>query len=59
MHKDEIKGGFKEAVGKMKDKVGEATENPRLEAEGEADQVEGNIQQGVGKVKNTLHKAID
>jgi uncharacterized protein YjbJ (UPF0337 family) len=35
------------------------SDNPRLEAEGQADQVEGNVQQGVGKVKDFLHKAID
>ena len=37
VNKDEIKGKYEQAKGKIKDKVGEATGNRRMEAEGEAE----------------------
>ena len=45
MHKDEVKGGAKQARGAVKDAVGKATGDRKLQADGKADKVEGKVQQ--------------
>lgn len=59
MHKDEIKGSVKEAVGKVQSKFGQMADSPVDQDEGARKQVEGKLEKGVGKIKNALHKAID
>ena len=59
MHKDEIKGGLKEAEGKVQEKWGQMTDDPEDEERGLEKQAVGRTQQTVGKVKDALHKAID
>ncbi len=58
INKDEIKGKIKEATGTVKDKVGEATGNRRLEAEGEAENAEGHAQDAWGGVKRGVSNAV-
>lgn len=58
MHKDEVKGAAKETSGKIKDKLGEATGNKKLEAEGEVDQAEGKVQKSFGKAKESVRDAL-
>lgn len=58
LNKDEIKGKAKQIKGAIKDKVGEATNNPRLEAEGEAERLEGKVQEKAGKVRRKVSKAV-
>ena len=48
-NKDEVKGKGKQIKGAIKDKIGEVTNNPRLEAEGEAERLQGQVQETVGK----------
>jgi len=55
-NKAEIKG--KQIKGAIKDKVGEVTNNPRLEAEGEAERREGKVQEKVGKVRRKVGKVV-
>ena len=50
-NKDEVKGKAKQIKGAIKDKVGEVTNNPSLEAEGEAERREGKVQEKLGKVR--------
>ena len=57
-NKDEVRGKGKQITGAIKDKVGELTNNPRLEAEGESDRLEGNIQQNAGKGRRKISKVI-
>jgi uncharacterized protein YjbJ (UPF0337 family) len=57
-NKDEVRGKGKQITGAIKDKVGELTNNPRLEAEGESERLEGNIQQKVGKGRRKVSKVI-
>lgn len=57
-NKDEVKGKGKQITGTIKDKVGEVTNNPNLEAEGEAERLEGKVQQNVGKVRRKVSKVI-
>ena len=48
-NKDEIKGKGKQIKGAIKNKVGEVTNDPNLEAEGEAERREGKVQEKVGR----------
>lgn len=58
MHKDEIKGAAKEARGHVKDAIGKATGDRKLQADGEMDKVEGKIQKTAGKVKEAARDAL-
>ncbi|MBW7945811.1 MAG: CsbD family protein [Sphingomonadaceae bacterium] len=52
--KDRAKGLANEAAGNIKQAVGKATKNPRLEAEGIAQERKGEVQNAKGKVKGAL-----
>ena len=52
MHKDEAKGAAEDIAGSVKEGIGKATGNERLEAEGIAQRVEGKVQKGVGALKD-------
>lgn len=52
--KDEIKGGARQAGGKVEEGVGKAVGNDRMAAEGRADQTEGKTQKNVGKIKDAV-----
>lgn len=54
---DKVKGNTNEAVGKIKQGVGEATDNQRLKGEGQRQEVKGEAQQVKGDVKDTLKRA--
>lgn len=56
---DEVEGKVDRAVGAVKDKVGEATGNRDLEAEGEAQNAEGKGQETWGKLKRGVGDAVD
>ena len=56
---DKVKGNTNEAGGKIKQGVGEATDNQRLKGEGQRQEVKGEAQQVKGDVKDTLKKGID
>ena len=58
MHKDTAKGAMKDAKGSMKETVGRATGDERLEAEGAADRVAGKVQKGVGNLKDAARDAL-
>ena len=59
MHKDEVAGKVEQAKGKIKQKVGQATDDPQLVDEGVDDQIGGEAQEGVGKVKRKVADAAD
>ncbi len=56
---DKVKGMANEAVGNVKQGVGKATDNTRLQAEGKMQERKGEAQQAVGKVKDAIKKGID
>lgn len=58
MHKDEIKGAAKQARGNLKEAVGKATGDRKLEADGALDKAEGKLQQAAGKVKEAARDAL-
>ena len=54
MDKDRIKGSANQAKGAIKEAVGKATGDSKLQADGKADKVAGKIQNAVGGIKDTL-----
>lgn len=58
-NRDEIEGKFDQAKGAVKDKMGEATGNRRLESEGEADRASGKMQEGFGTARRKVGEAIN
>ncbi len=54
--KDKVKGAVHQAKGKLKEVVGKATDNPKLEASGVAEQLQGKVQEKVGQVKKVFEK---
>ncbi|MDP3174574.1 MAG: CsbD family protein [Phenylobacterium sp.] len=58
MHKDTAKGAAKDAAGSVKEAVGRATGNERLEAEGAGEKVAGKVQKGVGNLKDAARDVL-
>lgn len=59
INNDEVKGKWEQAKGTVKDKVGEATDNKDLEAEGEAEHAGGEVREGWGKAKRNVSNAVE
>jgi uncharacterized protein YjbJ (UPF0337 family) len=51
---DKAKNEAEIAKGKVKEGVGDATDNERMQAEGETDQASGNVKQAGEKVTDTF-----
>jgi uncharacterized protein YjbJ (UPF0337 family) len=51
---DQAEGTFHEVKGKIKEKVGEVTNNPNLTDEGTAEKTSGKVQNEVGQVEKVL-----
>ncbi|PTE21033.1 CsbD family protein [Cereibacter changlensis JA139] len=54
MDKDRIVGSAKVIKGSVKEAVGRAVGDAKLETEGKADKVEGKVQNAVGGLKDTI-----
>jgi len=54
MDKDRVSGSAKVIKGKVKEAVGKAIGDVKLETEGKADKIEGEVQNVVGGLKDTL-----
>ena len=52
--KNKAKGKFHEVKGKVKEKVGRATNNPNLEAEGQGEKIGGKVQKKIGQVEKVV-----
>jgi uncharacterized protein YjbJ (UPF0337 family) len=52
--KDQAAGKGHEVKGAVKEKIGHATNNPDLEAEGQDEKVAGKVQKKVGEVEKVL-----
>lgn len=55
---DKIAGYANEAAGKIKQAIGDATNNPELEADGAAQEAKGDLQKVKGDVKGALGDKI-
>jgi uncharacterized protein YjbJ (UPF0337 family) len=56
---DKIKGAANEVAGAVKQTVGEAVGNPKLQVEGAAQKLKGAAQGAVGDAKDTVKKVVD
>ena len=54
MDKDRVIGSAKVIKGKIKEAVGKAVGDAKLESEGKADKIEGKVQNAVGGIKDAL-----
>jgi uncharacterized protein YjbJ (UPF0337 family) len=54
MDKDRIVGSGKQIKGAVKQAVGKAVGDAKLESEGKADTIEGKVQNTIGGLKDTL-----
>lgn len=52
--KDKIEGVGHDAKGTIKEKIGQATNNPELQDEGTAEKVGGKVQKKIGDVEKVL-----
>ena len=59
MNRDEFDGKTDQMKGKVKQGVGDMTNNERLHNEGVADEAEGNAQEGFGKARRNVGDAIE
>ena len=58
MDKDRIAGSAKVIKGAVKEAIGKATGDAKLETEGKADKVEGKVQNAIGGVQDTVRDAL-
>jgi len=56
MNKDRIAGAAKEAKGSIKETIGKAVGDAKMQSDGKADKVEGKIQNAIGGLKDALRK---
>ena len=59
MNRDELEGKAKEVKGRVKQSVGDLTDDERLRDEGVADEAVGNVQEGLGKARRKVGEAIE
>lgn len=56
-NKQQVEGNFDQAKGKVKETVGDVTDNEQMQAEGTWDRVKGAAKEAVGDVKEAVHEA--
>ena len=54
--KDQIQGKLHEMKGKVKQKAGQVTNNPRLAADGQDEKIAGKIQKKAGQIEKVFEK---
>jgi uncharacterized protein YjbJ (UPF0337 family) len=54
--RDRMKGKIDQAGGKIKEKAGQAMNDPEMEGEGKAEQGKGKVEEKVGDVKKVFEK---
>jgi uncharacterized protein YjbJ (UPF0337 family) len=59
MNRDELEGKADQLKGKVKQGVGDLTDNDRLHDEGVADEAAGDVQEGYGKARRRVGEAIE
>jgi uncharacterized protein YjbJ (UPF0337 family) len=59
MDKDRIKGAADQAKGAVKDAVGKATGDTKLQSEGKADKLKGKVESAVGDAKDAVRDALN
>lgn len=59
MNRDELEGKADQVKGKIKQGVGDLTDNDRLHDEGVADEAAGDVQEGLGRARRKAGEAIE
>ena len=59
MNKDELDGKADALKGRVKQGVGDLTDNERLHDEGVADEAAGEVKEGFGKARRKIGEAIE
>ncbi len=54
--KDQVKGRYHELKGNVKQKVGKASNNRRLQASGLGERLAGKLQNAIGKTEKAIEK---
>ena len=54
--KDKLEGDFHELKGKVKEKVGQVTNDPNLKSEGQSEKLAGKVQKKTGDVEKVFEK---
>ncbi|MGA8405948.1 MAG: CsbD family protein [Candidatus Acidiferrales bacterium] len=54
--KDTREGAFRELKGKLRQKVGQLTNDPALEAKGLGEKISGKIQKKIGDLERVIEK---
>jgi len=58
-NRDEMKGKFDQAKGTVKENVGRAVNDRKMEDEGAADRAGGHLREGYGTAKRKVGEAIE
>jgi len=58
MDKDRVAGSAKEIKGTVKQAVGKAVGDAKLESEGKAEKIEGKVQNAIGGLKDTIRDTL-
>ena len=59
MDNDRVEGSMKNVKGKMKEGLGKATGDSKMESEGKMDKAEGTIQNTIGGIKDSFRQNND
>lgn len=59
MNKDELDGKMDQLKGRVKQGVGDMTDNERLHDEGVADEAAGDVQEGFGRGRRKVGEAVE
>ena len=58
-NRDELEGKTEQVKGRMKQAVGNLTNDDELRSEGAADEAAGNVQEGFGRARRKVGEAIE
>ena len=56
---DKVKGAANEVAGKVKQAIGQGSNDASLEAEGAAQEGQGHVPQGIGSAQGAVKGAVD
>ena len=59
MNRDELEGKGEKVKGKVKQAVGDLTDDEQLHDEGVVDEAAGDVQEGYGRTKRKIGEAIE
>jgi uncharacterized protein YjbJ (UPF0337 family) len=59
MNRDEMDGKTNKVKGKVKQAVGDLTDNERMHDEGVADEAAGDVQEGFGRARRKVGEAVE